>query len=279
MTQMTRTIIIILFLLGFYHFLVRRKIIKETILFVFGLIPSFFILMWEGVRLETRLLIVSGIFLIVHLILKFLTVEPKEESKKQSYLEIREWAETIFSSLLIALFVMQFLIQAYKIPSRSMVPTFLVGDHLFAIKFPFGIRDPFKQGFLVKWKKPQRGEIIIFRYPLDTRKDFVKRVIGLPGEKLEIRDKVVYINDEKLEEPYVQHTDPNVYPKEVSNRDNFGPIIIPEGCYFVMGDNRDESLDSRFWGPLEEKYIVGKPGLLFFPFSRAKIIKGFYNYK
>jgi len=279
MTSSTRFIIIGIMLVAIYHFMFKRKIILETILFLIGVAGSFLFLMWEGVRLETRLLIVSGIFLIEHIFYKFFTKPPEEKGKKLSYLEIREWAETIFSSLLIALFIMQFFIQAFKIPSRSMVPTFLIGDHLFGIKFPFGIRNPVRQGFLIKFREPKRGEIVIFRYPLDTRKDFVKRVIGLPGEKIEIKDKVVYINDKKLKEPYVQHIDPTIYPAYMSKRDNFGPVVIPENEYFVMGDNRDESLDSRFWGPLEEKYLVGKPGLLYFPFSRFRIVKGYYDYR
>jgi len=272
-------IVMLLFFGSFIHYyFFRRKIIAETFFFLAFVGAGMGLIMKEFARLETRLPMIAAGFLLFHLAVKLKPRHFADKEEEKTYSEIKEWVETIFSSLFIALFIMHFFIQAFKIPSRSMVPTFLVKDHLFAVKLPFGIRNPVRQGFIKMFRKPRRGEIVIFRYPLETQKDFVKRAIGLPGEKIEIKDKKVYINDIPLEEPYIQFTDEAIYSHSMSNRDNFGPVIVPPGYYFMLGDNRDESLDSRFWGPLEEKFLVGKPGIIYWPPKRIRIVRSYYGY-
>ncbi|HLD29911.1 MAG TPA: signal peptidase I [bacterium] len=278
MTAGAKIIMMLFFGFFLHHYFFKRKIIAETFFFLAFVGAGMGLILKEFARLETRLLMIAAGFLLFHLAVKIRPGRFREKEEEKSYAEIKEWVETIFSSLFIALFIMHFFLQAFKIPSRSMVPTFLVQDHLFAVKFSFGIRNPLRQGFIKTFRRPGRGEIVIFRYPLDTKKDFVKRAIGLPGEKVQIRDKKIFINDRRLEEPYVQFTDETTYPQGMSSRDNFGPVLIPPGHYFVLGDNRDESLDSRFWGPLEEKYLVGKPGLIYWPPKRIRIVKSYYGY-
>ncbi|MBN2406415.1 MAG: signal peptidase I [Elusimicrobia bacterium] len=193
---------------------------------------------------------------------------------------MKEWMNAGLWAVVIALFVMSFIIQAFKIPSGSMENTLLIGDHLFVNKFIYGIRVPFrKDKRLLVIKKPQRGDIIVFEYPKEPSKDYIKRCIGLPGDTIEIVDKQVYVNGRLQDEPYVVHKDPLTYPNSQytsesrKNRDNFGPIVVPEGEYFMMGDNRDYSSDSRFWGPLPEKYIKGEALLIYWKPTRIGLIK------
>ena len=169
--------------------------------------------------------------------------------KKKSLL--REYAEALFLALLLALFIRTVVVQAFKIPSGSMIPTLLVGDQILVDKLVY------------KFRKPERGDIMVFKYPEDETRDFIKRLIGLPGDKLEIRNRVVFINDKPLDETaYAYHeSTPNGYYSDV--RDNFGPSLIPENKYFMMGDNRENSQDSRFWGFLDEDKIVGRAFIIY----------------
>ena len=140
-------------------------------------------------------------------------------------------------------------IQAFKIPAGSMTPTLLVGDHVLVDKS-------------ISWNNEglKRGQIIVFRFPEDETKLFIKRVIGLPGETIHIRNKTVYVNGTVLDErAYSQRIDPNVLDAQMNPRDNFGPATVPEGSYFVLGDNRDQSLDSRFWGYVQRTKVTGEP--------------------
>lgn len=155
--------------------------------------------------------------------------------------------------------VRTFFLQAFKIPSAAMAPTILVGDHLLANKFVYRFRDP------------MRGEVVIFRFPLDQSKNFIKRVIGVPGDKIEIRDKVLFINGEAQEESYVQHTDEGVLPAIASPRDNLGPLVVPPDSLFVLGDNRDESYDSRFWNYVEISSLKGKALLIYWANNTTRI--------
>ena len=139
-----------------------------------------------------------------------------------------------------------FVVQAFKIASGAMKPTLLVGDHILVNKLP------------KTTDQIERGDIIVFQYPPDPRKDFIKRVVGLPGDLFEIRDKEIYVNNNPLKEGYVIHTDKNIIPAGVKPRDNFGPISIPENSLFVLGDNRDASFDSRFWGFVDLSKVKGK---------------------
>jgi len=271
----------------------------------------------------------------------------KVETKKKSFKElVKEWVETIVTAAIWALLIRAFFVQAYKIPTGSMEPTLIgaeasknhpstIGDHLLAEKIIYGISIPYTSIRLPRIRAPHRGDVIIFEYPYDTSRDYVKRVIGLPGETIQIINKIVYINGKKLEEPWLRfgwnkhHNSSFTNNATESPRDNFGPVIIPkEGdrivlkddriyvnnkfifnkkivsyyskevvsdyfeqykksitpqgnnsyivkydCYFVMGDNRDNSSDSRFWGFVPYKYIKGKPLVKYWPPTRIGLVK------
>lgn len=173
----------------------------------------------------------------------------------------RDTIEAVVVALLLAFVIRAFVVQAFKIPSGSMLDTLQIGDHLLVTKFAYDVRlpstiflDTTDGKVLYRTGDPERGDIIVFKFPEDENKDFIKRVIGLPGETLEIRDQRVYINGAPIDEPYVLHTKFGSMPI----RDNFGPYTVPEDQYFVMGDNRDGSYDSRWWGPVKREKIVGK---------------------
>lgn len=148
------------------------------------------------------------------------------------------------------------IIQAYKIPSGAMIPTLLIGDHILVDKF------------IYKKHEPQRGDIIIFPFPEKPSQDFVKRLIGLEGDTIEIKNKQLYINNEKYTESYIVNSDPNVMAAETAPRDNFGPIVVPNGKYFVMGDNRDNSYDSRFWKFVDKSTVEGKVKSLYWSWDK-----------
>ena len=178
--------------------------------------------------------------------------------------KLREYLEAFAVALLIALFVRTFVIQAFKIPSGSMENTLLIGDHIFVNKFLYGYHIPYTNGRILQFASPKRGDIIVFLFPEDPRKDFIKRVIGLPGETLEIRNKVVLINGKPLHEDYTRFADGDAIDGFMRGRDNLPPLKVPERKYFVMGDNRDRSYDSRFWGFVDEDVIVGKALFIYF---------------
>ena len=174
---------------------------------------------------------------------------------------IKEYAEALIIALVLAFFIRTFVVQAFKIPSGSMLNTLLIGDHLLVNKFSYGIKLPFTHTILVPMGDPKFQDIIVFEYPKDPSKDFIKRVIGLPGDRIEVRDKELYRNGEKLVETYVQHVDPRL---NASPRDNLPEFTVPQGKYFVLGDNRDESMDSRYWGLVDRGAIVGKAWRIYF---------------
>ena len=175
-----------------------------------------------------------------------------------------EWIKSILIALILALFIRTFIVQAYKIPSGSMEPTLLIGDYLLVNKLAYGIRTPFKNDFIYFRRIPKRQEVIVFSYPVNPKLDFIKRVIGLPGDTIEIIDKKVYVNGKPLKEPYVRFTDPHIYPRSITPRDNYGPVKVPSGYVFVLGDNRDQSCDSRFWGFVPIKNIKGRAMIIYF---------------
>ncbi|MDA3793222.1 MAG: signal peptidase I [Elusimicrobia bacterium] len=230
--------------------------------------------------MEIKLLYITVAIIILKYVSGWGVKKYKKGFLKKFFTELKEWMNAGLWAVVIALFVMSFIVQAFKIPSGSMEDTLLIGDHLFVNKFIYGLRIPFnKEKRFLTFKKPKRKDIVVFEYPKDPSIDYIKRCIGLPGETVLIKDKEVYINGEKLDEPYVYHKDPNIYPDEpyISDsrrrRDNFGPVIIPDGEYFMMGDNRDFSSDSRFWGPLPWKYVKGEALLNYWPPSRIGILK------
>jgi len=183
-------------------------------------------------------------------------------TKSRSSLII-EYGKAIFIAILIALFIRTFVVQAFKIPSGSMKPTLLVGDWLLVNKFLYGVKLPFLRTTLIPVSEPKRGDVVVFIYPMDKSKDFIKRVIGTGGDTVEIREKKVYINEKLLENDVGVHTDNMIIPQAIQPRDHFGPVTVPEGRIFVMGDNRDQSYDSRFWGFVDLKDVLGKAFIIY----------------
>jgi signal peptidase I len=154
---------------------------------------------------------------------------------------IREYAESIIIAIILALIIRTFVVQAFKIPSGSMEDTLAIGDHILVSKFIYGSKIPFTDKRILKIRDPKQGDVIVFEYPEDPSKDFIKRVIGTPGDVIEERDKKVYINGQPYVNPHEVHKEMEIIPREQNPRDNFGPVKVPEGSYFVMGDNRDRS--------------------------------------
>ena len=177
--------------------------------------------------------------------------------------KVREYAEAIAIAVVLALVIRTYVVQAYKIPSGSMLETLQIGDHLLVNKFLYGIPIPFTHTRILALRKPVRGDVIVFKYPEDETKDFIKRVIGLPGDTIEIVNKTVFVNGKPYHVPEEQYTDPLTYPAELQPRDNLGRFTVPPDSYFVMGDNRDHSLDSRFWGFVHSYEIQGKAVIIY----------------
>ncbi len=180
---------------------------------------------------------------------------PKEVQQTPFKEVVWDYAKSILIALIIALVVRTFIVQAFRIPSGSMIPTLLVGDHILVNKF------------LYHFKDPQHGDVVVFKFPLDPDKDYIKRIIGTPGDKIEVRDKVVYRNGKALDEPYTTHEDKRMLPAAYQPRDNFGPVVVPPNSYFMMGDNRDSSYDSRFWGFVNRKALIGKAFIIYFSWN------------
>jgi signal peptidase I len=203
----------------------------------------------------------------------------KVRTKRKSTL--RDYSEAVIIAVVLTLFIRTFIIQAFKIPTGSMEDTLLVGDFLFVNKFLYGATVPFLDAQLPQVRDPRQGDIIVFKYPNDPSRDFIKRVIGTPGDTLEIKNKVVYINGERLDEPYVKFTNSHIrppsyrntqiYPPGAGNRDNYGPYVVPADHFFMMGDNRDNSDDSRFWGPLSRDLIKGKALFIYWSWNGDKL--------
>jgi signal peptidase I len=181
--------------------------------------------------------------------------------------KLQEYIEAIILAILIAFFIRTFVIQAYKIPSGSMKPTLLIGDHILVSKFNYGIRLPLIRSNLVPVGIPKRGDIVVFIYPEDRSKDFIKRLIGLPGDTIEIRDKKILVNGLPWNDIHGVNVDSLIIPGSVQPRDNFGPVTVPEGSLFVMGDNHDESYDSRFWGFVPMKDVLGKALIIYWSWN------------
>ncbi|BCL62284.1 signal peptidase I [Desulfomarina profundi] len=183
--------------------------------------------------------------------------------KNSSKSVFREYFEAIVIAVLLALFIRTFVVQAFKIPSGSMLPTLQIGDHLLVNKFIYGIKVPFSGKMIVPFKKISRGDVVVFRFPKDRSVDYIKRVIGTPGDTVEIKNKQVFVNGEPIDDPHAHISSSAILDKKVSPRDNFGPILVPEDRIFVMGDNRDNSYDSRFWGFVDQKDVLGKAFILY----------------
>jgi signal peptidase I len=190
---------------------------------------------------------------------------PDRQSRRQSShrRSFQEYSEAFAVALIAATLIKAFLFQAFEIPSGSMEPTLLVGDHILVNKFIYGIRIPFTNKRWLQFRKPRRGDIVVFVYPVDRSKDFIKRVIGVSGDILEIRNKTVFINGREVEDPHAHFYSNAIYPGDEVPRDNMGPIKVPDGALFVMGDNRDNSYDSRFWGFVPLRDVVGEAFIIY----------------
>ena len=186
--------------------------------------------------------------------------------------KLRENLEVIVIAVVIALFIRTFVVQAYKIPSGSMKDTLLIGDHLLVNKFIYGVKIPFTDGkTLVPIKDPKQGDIIVFKFPEDPDKDFIKRVVGIEGDIIVIKDKKLYVNGELKEyKENVKYTDLFIYPRNDNIRDNYGPITVPKDSLFVMGDNRDNSHDSRFWGFVKLNEVKGEALIIHWSWKQAE---------
>jgi signal peptidase I len=176
----------------------------------------------------------------------------------------REYIESLLIAAVIAFLVRSFFVQAFKIPSSSMEPTLLVGDHLLVNRLSYVVKIPFTDIVILNLGNPKRGDVIVFRYPADRSKDFIKRVIAVEGDRIEVRGKEIFVNDKKIADPWAHFTDGEIVPGFLSPKDNMGPVKVPKNSYFVMGDNRDRSLDSRFWGFVDHNDLVGRALILYF---------------
>jgi signal peptidase I len=187
---------------------------------------------------------------------------------------LREYFESIVIAVVLALFVRTWVVQAFKIPTGSMENNLLIGDHLLVNKFVFGPTPLAIGRTLLPVRNPRRGDIVVFKFPDQPDRDFIKRVIGLPGETIELRNKKVYVDGRALDEPYVHFlTPPSTAGQEVTSldvRERYGPVTVPPDQYFVMGDNRDNSEDSRYWGFLPRSYIKGKALVIYWSYEAGR---------
>jgi signal peptidase I len=257
--------------------------------------------------MELKLFIAGCILFVVAMIMLAIKKYFKTDVSQKLFKNVYSWIDTGWTALLIASFIMFFFVQAFKIPSGSMRSTLLEGDHLFVNKFIYGFKVPFTNSGkrYMALKKVQPGDIVVFQCPPEAltiyerekgiKKDYIKRCVAVAGDKIEIKDKKLFINDVYIRDPYVVFNDSAVlqsfnlfkdnkdYQESWEKgkftsipldfiRDNFGPVIVPEGHYMMMGDNRDYSFDSRFWGPLPDKYIKGKALFLYWPVKRWRVI-------
>jgi signal peptidase I len=192
--------------------------------------------------------------------------------KKES--KVREYVESGFVAIVLALVIRTLLIQAFEVPSESMVNTLLIGDHLLVGKFIYGTSVPFTDKRLLTFKDPKHGDIIVFKSGFPPPKDiFIKRCIGVPGDVIQVKDKVLLVNGQPQVEPYVINRDDRDLPAAIAPRDNFGPVTVPAGHYFMMGDNRDFSYDSRFWGFVPRKSLLGQAWVIYWPIPRWRTLK------
>ncbi len=189
--------------------------------------------------------------------------------------KIWEYVKALGTALILALIIRTFAVQAFKIPSGSMIPTLLIGDHLLVNKIIYGtpVDIPFTNVTVFHMpglRTPQRGEIVVFKYPEDPKRDFIKRVVAVEGDTIQMIDQKVYVNGKYIDEPYIQHTDTLARLGQLVPRDNFGPFLVPKGKLFMMGDNRDNSYDSRFWGYVDVKEVRGKAMIIYWSWDSDK---------
>lgn len=195
-----------------------------------------------------------------------IAMNENDRIKKKSTL--REYAEAAAIAVLLALLIRTFVVQAFKIPSGSMEPTLQIGDHILVNKFLYGIKLPYLQKTLIPIGEPARDDVIVFIYPVDKTKDFIKRVVGLPGETIEIVGRKIYINGKPYGDQHGYYTEKRADRNGANPNFRFGPVTVPEKHFFVMGDNRDHSYDSRYWGFVPVKSVRGKAFVIYWSWPR-----------
>ncbi len=178
----------------------------------------------------------------------------------------REYIEALAVAIVLALFIRTFVVQAFKIPSGSMLPTLQIGDHILVNKLSYGLWVPGLDARLFAFSEPSRGDVVVFIYPVDPTKDFIKRVVAVGGDVLQIRNKQVYVNGKAVVDPHAYFAD-GEDGRQSSPRDNFGPVTVPAHHIFVMGDNRDRSYDSRFWGFVDLSAVKGRAFLIYWSWT------------
>ena len=199
--------------------------------------------------------------------------EPKPGESRLKH-EIRETFRSLVWAVVLFLIIRSVAFQAFRIPSPSMEDTLLIHDFLFISKIVYGPNIPFTHTRLPGLRKPKPGDVIVFQNPVNPKEDYIKRCVAVGGQTVEVRNKTLYVDGAAKQEPYVKHTDPRMIP----GRDNFGPVRVPEGFLFMMGDNRDNSQDSRFWGFLDMRLIRGKAAIIYFSWDGAKSIPRFKRF-
>lgn len=185
---------------------------------------------------------------------------------------VREYFESIVVAVVLALFIRTFVVQAFKIPTGSMEPNLLVGDHLLVNKFVFAPTASGLERLLLPMRPIVRGDVVVFKFPKDPERDFIKRIIGLPGETIEVKGTQVLVNGTAIEQPFAHFLlphDPNAPLIPGDPREHFGPYTVPPAHYFAMGDNRDNSEDSRYWGALPGHYVKGRALMIYWSFDDA----------
>ena len=190
---------------------------------------------------------------------------------------LREYLEVLLITLIFAVFARTYAVQAFKIPTGSMKENLLIGDHILVNKFIYGRSSSALESMLLPNRPVRRGDVVVFKFPEDPSRDFIKRCVGLPGDEIEIVDKNLFVNGQKVEDhDYTFRLDPRNYPRSVflddsyRHRDNFGPETVPDGHYFFLGDNRDNSNDSRFWGAVPAEFIKGRAFLIYWSFEDGR---------
>jgi signal peptidase I len=178
--------------------------------------------------------------------------------EKRSKSLLREYLDTAIYAVVLTLVLRVFVVQAFRIPSESMLPTLQVGDFLFVNKFEYGPKIPFTHWRLPGLAKPKPGDVIVFQFPLEPNRDYIKRCVAVAGQTVEVRDKSLLVDGQKRDENYVVYEDQRVHPRGFELRDNYGPYVVPPASLFMMGDNRDNSNDSRYWGPVDFDLVKGR---------------------
>ncbi len=194
----------------------------------------------------------------------------KSETEDLKKSKFRENIEAILIAVVLALFIRTFFIESYVIPTGSMLETIQLGDQILVNKFIYGVKLPFIQKTLLPITDPDRGDIVVFIPPHDPKNPYIKRVIGIAGDIIQIRDKQLFVNGEPVNGGYEVFSDPNIYSARQAKRDNFGPLTVPDNSLFFMGDNRDSSFDSRFWGIVDLKKVRGKALITYWSWNNKK---------